>query len=186
MKSNQIKNYINETLNQLTKNVNSKLFENQFKKNIEQKKRSASSESQFFIQLLLNIDYFKANKQAWEKVFRETFSNKKLSKVSYIENELLAEQMRIRQRLHEQRNEYIKKIQLLLSESNSANVLEQLIKEYVQVSIEHSLRIDLLTILSMNEQSTVLFDENFEELKEYLDNRINEQVEQISSKLNLF
>lgn len=177
----EVRHYLEQVLNHLTKNVNISSFESQIKSNVEQKKKAAVTEKDFYISLVMNMEYFHANKMAWQDIFQECIVRKELN-VMYIERELLAEQMKIRQVLHEQKNLYLTKMQQFISENMEFN---QLIRNYVQASIEHSLRIDLLTILAMNKHSNILYTANFEMIINYLNEQIQNQVTQIVSKMTL-
>ncbi|MFJ8236943.1 hypothetical protein ACIQ34_14640 [Ureibacillus sp. NPDC094379] len=175
----QTKNYIEQSLNRLTNNIDLHKFQTQIQNAIDMKKNTTSTEEEFFAKLLLNIEYFIENKKAWKEIFLQSFNNGKIPKIQTIQNELLLEQMKIRENLSLGMNDLLNKFKLKVKSNQKISY------DYAFASIENSLRIDVLTVFALNPQSQDLLHDVGEELINFIDKLIDDQVSKIVNQLNL-
>lgn len=175
----QTKNYIEQSLNRLTNNIDLHKFQTQIQNAIDMKKNSTSTEEEFLSKMLLNIEYFIENKKAWEEIFIQSFGNGNIPKIQTIQNELLLEQMKIRENLSLRMNELLNKYNL------QAKTNQNISYDYAFASIENSLRIDVLTLFALNSQSQDLLHNVGEELIKFINKLIYDQVTRIVNQLNI-
>ncbi|MDM5334527.1 hypothetical protein QUF56_14915 [Ureibacillus composti] len=175
----QTKNYIEQSLNRLTNNIDLHKFQTQIQNAIDLKKNSTPTEEEFFAKMLLNIEYFIENKKAWVEIFLQNFGNGKITKIQTIQNELLLEQMKIRENLSLRMNELLNKFK------SQAKSNQNISYDYAFASIENSLRIDVITLFALDQQSQVLLHDVGEELIKFIDKLIYDQVFKIVNQLNI-
>jgi len=175
----QTKNYIEQSLNRLTNNIDLHKFQTQIQNAIDMKKNSTPTEEEFFAKMLLNIEYFIENKKAWVEIFLQNFGNGKITKIQTIQNELLLEQMKIRENLSLRMNELLNKFK------SQAKSNQNISYDYAFASIENSLRIDVITLFALDQQSQVLLHDVGEELIKFIDKLIYDQVFKIVNQLNI-
>ncbi|MBM7607079.1 DNA-binding ferritin-like protein (Dps family) [Lysinibacillus composti] len=175
----QTKNYIEQSLNRLTNNIDLHKFQTQIQNAIDMKKNSTPTEEEFFAKMLLNIEYFIENKKAWVEIFLQNFGNGKMTKIQTIQNELLLEQMKIRENLSLRMNELLNKFK------SQAKSNQKISYDYAFASIENSLRIDVITLFALDQQSQDLLHDVGEELIKFIDKLIYDQVFKIVNQLNI-
>lgn len=179
----QVNRYIEILFAQLTAKADSKQFEKVIKENILTKKSSAKDEVDYFDRLMLNITYFVENKAAWNKIMRDTYGLGQVPKVSYIENEAMTQQMRIRQAIGEKMDDYTK---LFHSQYKALQVTEEaVVYDYAYASVEHSLRYDFLTYVTMQKDAGTLLEGGFEETLRIIDGYIAYHADQAVNQMEL-
>lgn len=179
----KVNRYIEELMFSLTNKADAQQFEDTIKKNIAMKKQSAKTEEEFFDRLMLNITYFVENKSAWAKIFRDTFGKGQVPQLSYIENESLAQQMRIRQNVSEKMDDYTK---MFHSQYKALKVTEeQVVYDFAYASVEHSLRFDFLIYLTMQNQAHLIVEGNFEETFKMIEGYVAYYADQFVNRMKL-
>lgn len=178
----EITTYIEKVLFFLTNKTEVKQFEQMIQQNVNQKRESATSTEDFYDRLMLNIAYFVDNKTAWTQIVRDTYGSGSLPKVSFIENELMAQQMRIRNDVAEKMDDYKEAFHKQYKELNVSD--EDVIYDYAYASIEHTLRIDFLTYVTIKNAET-LTEGNIEETLKMMDGYIAYYADQIVNQMTL-
>lgn len=174
--------YIEKTLFLLTAKVDVKQFEETIQQNVTQKRESATSTEDFYDRLMLNIAYFVDNKTAWTKIVRESYGLGQVPKISYIESELMAQQMRIRNDVAEKMDDYKLAFHKQYKALNVSD--EDVIYDYAYASVEHSLRIDFLTYVTVN-KATILTQGNIDDTIKILDGYLAYFADQFVNKMKL-
>ena len=149
--------FIEKVCNHLVRNMNITKVEQHFKETLAIQRESATSQTAFWDMLMINMLYFSENEQAWEREFVKMLEQKEWLKPEKLEEELLMQQMRVRQQVGEQMDDAT---ELFHKQYETENLTEEdIIYDYAYSSAGHSMRMDLLTVLvSTPEQSKVLFD----------------------------
>lgn len=179
----QVNRYIEILFVQLTAKADSKQFEKVIKENILTKKSSAKDEVDYFDRLMLNITYFVENKAAWNKIMRDTYGLGQVPKMSYVENEAMTQQMRIRQAIGEKMDDYTK---LFHSQYKALQVTEEaVVYDYAYASVEHSLRYDFLTYVTMQKDARTLLEGDFEETLRIIDGYVAYHADQAVNQMEL-
>lgn len=179
----QVNRYIEILFAQLTAKADSKQFEKVIKENILTKKSSARDEVDYFDRLMLNITYFVENKAAWNKIMRDTYGLGQVPKMSYVENEAMTQQMRIRQAIGEKMDDYTK---LFHSQYKALQVTEEaVVYDYAYASVEHSLRYDFLTYVTMQKEASILLEGDFEETLRIIDGYVAYHADQAVNQMEL-
>jgi hypothetical protein len=178
----EITAYIESTLFLLTTKVDSKQFEQMIQQNVTQKRESSTSTEDFYDRLMLNIAYFVDNKTAWTKIVRDTFGLGQVPKISYIESELMAQQMRIRNDVAEKMDDYKQAFHKQYQALNVSD--EDVIYDYAYASVEHSLRIDFLTLATVKKAS-ILTQGTMEETLKIIDGYMAYFADQLVNKMTL-
>lgn len=179
----QVNRYIEILMAQLTAKADVKQFETTLKQNIESKKASAKDEIDYFDRLMLNITYYVENKAAWKKIMQDTYGAGNVPKMSYIESEALAHQMRIRQAISEKMDDYTK---LFHSQYKALKVTEEAVAyDYAYASVEHSLRFDFLTYLTIQKDANKILEGDFEETLRIIDGYIAYHADQAVNQMEL-
>lgn len=186
MTTNQIEKeitaYIENALFLLTTKVDAKQFEQVIQQNVTQKRESATSTEDFYDRLMLNIAYFVDNKTAWTQIIRDTYGLGKVPKISYIESELMAQQMRIRNDVAVKMDDYKQAFHKQYKTLNVSD--EDVIYDYAYASVEHSLRIDFLTQAAVN-KATILAQGNIDDTLKIMDGYIAYFADQFVNKMTL-
>lgn len=179
----QVNRYIEILFVQLTAKADSKQFEKVIKENILTKKSSAKDEVDYFDRLMLNITYFVENKAAWNKIMRDTYGLGQVPKMSYVENEAMTQQMRIRQAIGEKMDDYTK---LFHSQYKALQVTEEaVVYDYAYASVEHSLRYDFLIYVTMQKDAGTLLEGDFEETLRIIDGYVAYHADQAVNQMEL-
>lgn len=179
----QVNRYIEILFAQLTAKADSKQFEKVIKENILTKKSSARDEVDYFDRLMLNITYFVENKAAWNKIMRDTYGLGQVPKMPYVENEAMTQQMRIRQAIGEKMDDYTK---LFHSQYKALQVTEEaVVYDYAYASVEHSLRYDFLTYVTMQKEASILLEGDFEETLRIIDGYVAYHADQAVNQMEL-
>lgn len=179
----EINSYIEQLMFLLTEKANAAQFEKTIKQNLATKKQSATDEQDFFDRLMLNITYFVENKAAWVKILKDTYGQRKVPAISYIESESLAQQMRIRQFVSEKMDDYTK---MFHSQYKALNVTEEaVVYDYAYASVEHALRFDFLTYLTMQPQASTILDGDFEETLRIIEGYLAYYADQFVNQMEL-
>lgn len=149
--------FIEKVCNHLVRNMNIAKVEEHFKDTLAIQRESATSQIAFWDMLMINMLYFSENEQAWEREFVKMLEQKEWLKPEKLEEELLMQQMRVRQQVAAQMDDAT---ELFHKQYETENLTEEdIIYDYAYSSAGHSMRMDLLTVLaSTPEQSKVLFD----------------------------
>lgn len=134
---------------QLTAKANIAELEQLIQKNITIKRRGVDEQA-FFDRLMLNLTYYQQNELTWKEISALVLSQKMPAKTSVIEDELLAAQMRIRQQVEEQKAQLIP---LFHEQYNAELTTDIMIYDYAYASIAHALRIDFITLVTLQEAS---------------------------------
>lgn len=177
-----ITTYIEKTLYLLSSKADPKKFETMIQQNINGKRDSATSTIEFYDRLMLNMAYFVENKMAWTDLVRSTFKNGEIPNVAYVENELMAQQMRIRNNVAEKMDDYTKAFHQQYKALNVED--EDVIYDYAYASVEHALRIDFLT-LACAKNATILAQGAIEETLKIMDGYMAYYTDQIVNKMTL-
>ena len=178
----EITTYIEQQFFHLTKKTDVKQFEQILQQNITQKRDSATSTEDFFDRLLLNITYYVENKAAWTKVFEDTYGQGNVPKVSYIEGELMAQQMRVRQYVSEKMEDYTNAFH---KQYKALNITEEdVLYDYAYASVEHSLRLDFLTFVTV-QQAAILATGDVVETLKMIDGYIAYYADQFVNQMKL-
>ena len=179
----QVNRYIEILMAQLTAKANIEQFEKTLKENIQSKKASAKDEIDYFDRLMLNITYFVENKAAWKKMMQDTYGKGEVPKITYIESEAIAQQMRIRQVISEKMDDYTK---LFHSQYKALNVTEDAVAyDYAYASVEHSLRYDFLTYLTIQQDASKILEGDFEETLRIIEGYVAYYADQAVNQMEL-
>ncbi|MEG0471425.1 MAG: DNA helicase [Solibacillus sp.] len=178
----EITTYIEQQMFLLTKNTDVKTIEQMIQQNVNDKRQSAQSTIDFYDRLMLNIAYFEDNKTAWKQVIIVTYGAGKVPKISTIESELLAQQMRIRQDVAEKMDDYTKAFHNQYAALNVTD--EDVIYDYAYASLQHTLRIDFLTHITVN-KATILTKGDMEETLKMMDGYIAYYADQFVNHMEL-
>ncbi|ATP41161.1 DNA helicase [Solibacillus sp. R5-41] len=178
----EITTYIEQQIFLLTKNADVKTFEQVIQQNVNDKRQSAKSTVDFYDRLMLNIAYFEDNKTAWKQMIIETYGAGQVPKISTIESELMAQQMRIRQDVAEKMDDYTKAFHKQYEALNVTD--EEVIYDYAYASLQHTLRIDFLTHITVNE-AMILTKGNMEETLKMIDGYIAYYADQFVNQMEL-
>ena len=179
----QVNRYIEILMAQLTAKANIEQFEKTLKENIQSKKASAKDEIDYFDRLMLNITYFVENKAAWKKIMQDTYGQGEVPKITYIESEAIAQQMRIRQAISEKMDDYTK---LFHSQYKALNVTEDAVAyDYAYASVEHSLRYDFLTYLTIQQDASKILEGDFEETLRIIEGYVAYYADQAVNQMEL-
>lgn len=174
--------YIEKQLFQLTSKADVKDFEQVIQQNINQKRESAKSTEDFYDRLMLNIAYFVDNKTAWANLVRNTYGAGNMPKMSFVENELLTQQMRIRNEVGQKIDDYTNAFHKQYTALNVTD--EDVIYDYAYASMEHTLRIDFLTVISMN-NAEILTQGIIDETLKLIDGYIAYYADQFVNQMKL-
>ena len=179
----QVNRYIESLFARLTAKADVKQFERVIKDNIQTKKSSAKDEVEYFDRLMLNITYFVENKAAWKKIMKDTYGQGQVPKMSYVESEAIAQQMRIRQMIGEKMDDYTK---LFHSQYKALRVTEEaVVYDYAYASVEHSLRYDFLTFITIQKDSEAILAGDFEETLRIIDGYVAYYADQAVNQMEL-
>lgn len=179
----QVNRYIEILMAQLTAKANIEQFEKTLKENIQSKKASAKDDIDYFDRLMLNITYFVENKAAWKKIMQDTYGKGEVPKIAYIESEAIAQQMRIRQAISEKMDDYTK---LFHSQYKALNVTEDAVAyDYAYASVEHSLRYDFLTYLTIQQDASKILEGDFEETLRIIEGYVAYYADQAVNQMEL-
>ena len=178
----EITTYIEKTLFLLTEKVDVKQFEQMIQQNVTQKRESATSKEDFYDRLMLNIAYFVDNKTAWTQIVRNTYGLGQVPEISYIESELIAQQMRIRNDVAEKMDDYKQAFHKQYKALNVSD--EDVIYDYAYASVEHSLRIDFLTQATLN-KATILTQGTIDDTIKIIDGYVAYFADQFVNKMTL-
>lgn len=177
-----ITQYIEQQLFQLTQKIDVKQFEQTLKETIGQKRESATSTEDFYDRLMLNITYYVEVKAAWSKLFAQTYGLGNVPSMSHIESELMADQMRIRQQVAEAMDRYTEAFH---KQYKALQVTEEdVVYDYAYASVEHSLRIDFLTVVTAK-QVALLTQGDCAQTMKMIDGYIAYYTDQIVNQLEL-
>ena len=179
----QVNHYIEILMAQLTAKASVEQFEKTLKENIQSKKASAKDEIDYFDRLMLNITYFVENKAAWKKIMQDTYGKGEVPNISYIEGEAIAHQMRIRQAIGEKMDDYKK---MFHSQYKALKVTEDAVAyDYAYASVEHSLRYDFLTYLTIQQDASKILEGDFEETLRIIEGYVAYYADQVVNQLEL-
>ncbi|MEG0259712.1 MAG: hypothetical protein RR595_02640 [Lysinibacillus sp.] len=176
--------FIEKVCVHLTKKLDVEKLEQQFKETIDTKRQSASSKTQFFDTLMLNMLYFTENEQQWQKEFHRMLDSKSWMTQAQLEEELLMHQMRIRQQVAEQMDSMK---EVFHQQYNKENMTEEnIVYDYAYSAAAHSLRIDFLTVLvATPQQSQLLFQADLTETMRIANGYIAYHVDALINKMQL-
>lgn len=175
---------IENVCNHLVRNMNITKVEEHFKATIEMQRKSAQSQVDFWDMLMMNMLYFTENEQVWEKELMKMLEKREWLKTTVLEEELLMQQMRIRQQVAEQMDAAK---ELFHKQYVTENMTEEdIVYDYAYSSAGHSMRVDLLTVLvSTPEQSKVLFNADPQETIRIINGYIAYHTDGIINKVKL-
>ena len=178
----EVTHFIEQQLFQLVQKVDVKQFEATLKETIAQKRESASSIHDFYDRIMLNITYYVENKKAWQQLFQRTYGRGVVPKMTYIESELMAEQMQMRQTVAENMDSYVAAFRKQYEALNVTT--EDVVYDYAYASVEHSLRIDFLTVVTAK-QVAILAQGDTAETVKMLDGYIAYYTDQLVNQMEL-
>lgn len=178
----ELTKFIEQTLFLLTKNVDVTKFQKILQDNVSQKRESATTTVEFYDRLMLNMAYFVENKMAWETIVRDTYGKGQVPKVSFLENELMAQQMRVRNNVAQNMDAYTADFHKRYEELEVED--EDVIYDYAYASVEHALRVDFITLVT-SKNATILTQGNIEETLKTIDGYIAYHSDQIVNKMTL-
>ncbi|WP_339258847.1 hypothetical protein [Lysinibacillus sp. FSL K6-3209] len=176
--------FIENVCYHLVRNMDMEKVEQHFNQTIAMQRQSASSETDFWDRLMVNMLYFTDNEQVWENQLINMLEQKQWVKPEVLEEELLMHQMRIRQQVAE-RMEMAK--ELFHQQYDAEGLTEEaIIYDYAYSAAGHSMRMDLLSVLvSTPAQSKVLFDADPQETLRIINGYIAYHIDGLISKTNL-
>lgn len=178
----EITTFIEQQLFLLTEHVDGKKFEQVIQENVTEKRKSANSTIDFYDRLMLNIAYFVDNKTAWEKLIIDTYGAGEVPKITQVESELMAQQMRIRHDVAEKMDAYTEAFHKQYDALTVTD--EDVIYDYAYASLEHTLRIDFLTHITVNE-ATIFTKGNIEETLKMMNGYIAYFADQFVNQMEL-
>lgn len=174
---------IEATLFQLTAQVNVEQFEQVIQQNLAAKEQATTSTTQFYDALMLNIVYFFENKKSWQVLVESMFTGKEILAVESFEQEMLTQQMMIRQDLDEKQQAYTE--QFHPQYKNPEFTRESICYEYAFESLAHSLRTDFTTqFIRKFANSPVLLEVDVAETIRVMDGTIEYHVSNIVNNMN--
>lgn len=178
----EITTFIEQQLFLLTEHVDGKKFEQVIQENVTEKRKSANSTIDFYDRLMLNIAYFVDNKTVWEKLIIDTFGAGKVPKIAHVESELMAQQMRIRHDVAKKIDAYTEAFH---NQYEALTVTdEDVIYDYAYASLEHTLRIDFLTHITVK-KATILTTGNIDETLKMMNGYIAYYADQFVNQMEL-
>ncbi|MGN7476677.1 DNA helicase [Solibacillus silvestris] len=177
-----ITTYIEKAIHLLSSQADPKKFEAIIQQNINDKRESSTSTIDFYDRLMLNMAYFVENKMAWTDLVRSAFTAGEVPDVKYIENELMAQQMRIRNSVAEKMDDYKKAFHQQYEELKAED--EDVIYDYAYASVEHALRVDFLTLVCAK-KAAILTKGDIEETLKMMDGYMAYYTDQIVNKMTL-
>ncbi len=178
-----VNRYIELLFARLTAKAQPQQMQQIIKQNIQTKRASAIDAIDFYDRLMLNITYFVDNKAAWQRLMRSTYGAGQVPKIGYAESEILAQQMQIRQNIAEKMDDYKK---LFHAQYKALQVEEEaVVYDYAYASVEHSLRFDFLTLLTVDQDVKQVFAGEFEEILRIIEGYIAYYADQFVNKMEL-
>ncbi|MER1956443.1 MAG: DNA helicase [Solibacillus sp.] len=177
-----ITTFIEKVLFLLTKDVDVNKFQQILQDNVNQKRESATSTVEFYDRLMLNMAYFVENQMAWETIVRDTYGKGQVPKMSFLEQELMAQQMRVRNNVAENMDAYTADFHKRYEELQVTD--EDVIYDYAYASVGHGLRVDFITLVT-KKNAGILTKGNIEETLKIVDGYIAYHCDQIVNKLTL-
>lgn len=178
-----VNRYIELLFAKLTAKAQPQQMQQIIKQNIQTKKASAIDTIDFYDRLMLNITYFVDNKAAWQRLMRSTYGVNQVPKIGYVESEILAQQMQIRQDIAEKMDDYKK---LFHAQYKALQVEEEVVVyDYAYASVEHSLRFDFLTLLTIDQNVQQVFGGEFEETLRIIEGYVAYYADQFVNKMEL-
>ena len=177
-----IATYIEKALFLLSSKADPQKFQTMIQQNINDKRESSTSTIDFYDRLMLNMAYFVENKMAWTELVRSTFNGGEVPTVSFIENELMAHQMQIRNSVAEKMDDYTKAFHQQYEALKVED--EDVIYDYAYASVAHALRVDFLTLVCAK-KATILAQGDIEETLKTMDGYVAYFTDQIVNKMTL-
>lgn len=184
---NENQKKINDTIEmmfvQLVKNGNVDEFTKTMQQNIDTKRESSTSKIDFFDRLMLNIAYFVENKKAWEKMLSDILTTKVIPTKQAIATDALQYQMMIRESIANQTEAYKEQFHNQYEELNVST--EDVIYDYAYASVEHSLRYDFLSFMTMHPSAKQLLEGDAKESLRVIDGYVAYYADQFVNQMEL-
>ena len=178
-----VNRYVEQKMLELAKKGDFVQFQQTIQQNISMKRESATSTLDFWDRIMLNITYYVENKQAWTTLFEQTFGAKQLPTVSFIQNEAMAQQMRIRQTIAEQTDAYIAAFHTQYEQIQATD--EDVIYDYAYASVAHSLRFDFLTYVTAQQDAAILIAGDSAETIRIIEGYVDYYADQYVNQMKL-
>ena len=179
----EINRSIEILMNNLTKNANVEQFTNVIQQNIDAKKLSATSETDFFDRLMLNIAYFVDNKKVWNEVLRTILISKERVTRTSVEARVLQEQMVIRESIATKMEEYKA---IFHKQYETLNItVEDVVYDYAYASVQHALRFDILSYMIEKNAVETLKAAELEETVRIMDGYVSYFADQYVNQMEL-
>ena len=179
----EINRSIEVLMNNLTKNASVEQFTNVIQQNIDTKRLSATSETDFFDRLMLNIAYFVENKKYWTETLQSLINSDLLPSVTSVEVKSLEKQMVIREAIASQMEDYIN---IFHNQYSALQVKsEDVIYDYAYASVEHSLRFDFLSYLLKQSNAKSLLAGDANEVVRIIDGYVSYYTDQFVNQMEL-
>lgn len=170
-------------MHSLTKNASVEEFTKVIQQNIDTKRLSATSETDFMDRLMLNIAFFVENKKFWTTTVHEMIQTTTLMKPSSLQAKVIAEQMVIRESVAKQMDDYVK---IFHDQYAALHVhAEDVIYDYAYASVEHSLRFDFLTNLLNQPNASTILHGDAEEVARIIDGYVAYYADQFVNQMAL-
>lgn len=178
-----VNRYIEQKMLELAKKGDFVQFQKTIQHNVTMKRESATSTIDFYDRLMLNITYFVENKNACVSIFKATYGAGKVPAVSFVENEALAAQMRIRQLIAERSDAYIAEFHKQYEQLSVID--EDVIYDYAYASVGHSLRFDFLSYVSMQPDALILLTGDMDETLKVIEGYVEYYADQYVNQMKL-
>lgn len=179
----QINDSIEVLMRTLTKKADAEKFASVIQKNVDSKRLSTKTETEFFDRLMLNITYFVEYKKVWMDLLHQLFNAVELPSVTSIETKALQQQMVIRETIAKQMDEYTA---IFHNQYTTLNVTsEDVIYDYAYASVEHSLRFDFLSFLLLQQNAQNVFTGDEQETISIMDGYVAYYADQFVNQMEL-
>lgn len=179
----EINRSIEVLMNNLTKNANVEQFTKIIQQNIDTKSLSATSETDFFDRLMLNIAYFVENKKYWVETLKGLINCNILPSVTSVEARVLEKQMVIRETITTQMDDYKTIFHNQYADLQVKS--EDVIYDYAYASVEHSLRFDFISYLLKQTNAKSLLAGDAEEIIRIMDGYVSYYADQFVNQMEL-
>lgn len=178
----QIAAWVEQGFYQLVKDAEVENFEKIIQAAIDDKQKDGTTEM-FCDRLMLNLAYYERNAAVWYTTFKMVLTGQLDFSTAVIETELLTGQMQARQEVEEQREVLIP----IFHEEYEKKALtpEIIMYDYAYMSIAHALRVDFLTVCTMQEQRELLREGDATETLRVIDGYVQYYADQFARQLTL-
>lgn len=178
----QIASWVEQGFYQLVKNAEVENFQTIIQAAIDDK-REGREEQAFCDQMMLNLAYYERNAAVWHTIFSAILTGQLAFTAAVVETELLTGQMQVRQEVDEQTEVLLP----VFHEEYEAKALtaDIIMYDYAYMSIAHALRVDFLTVCTMQDSREALLEGDATETLRVIDGYVNYYADQFARQLTL-